>query len=230
MDKGCIVGLAIMPIALLISVCLNIYLFYLKRKDSQSRDIEVPLYRDSFHSDRFEDDERQNQDNPIYGNIFLDGVGGSMSLPEYGNKVQMTKKGTRLDGKFDPEDVSYASLDLRCAQKCKKKKRHQERQNQAHKVQTHPAPGRQMRRIERGTDCDSTLPSRTSSLIVSRSSIYLNSHQVALETEELQREREREKEREIEWKSNQEWEMMKKLHGNFDHSLESSEPSHDQGS
>lgn len=73
-----------------------------------------------------------------------------------------------------------------------------------HKVQTHPPPVAQMRHTEMGADCDVALPSRTSSLIVSRSSIYLNSHQVALETEELQRERERERERHTEWKSNHE--------------------------
>lgn len=106
--------------------------------------------------------------------------------------------------KSDPEDVSYASLDLRLVQKHKKKKRYQEKQNQTHKVQTHPPPMTQMRRMEMGADCDVALPSRSSSLIVSRSSIYLNSHQVALETEELQRERERERERQTEWQSNQE--------------------------
>lgn len=70
------------------------------------------------------------------------------------------------------------------------------------KVQTHPPPVAQMRHTEMGADCDVALPSRTSSLIVSRSSIYLNSHQVALETEELQRERKRERERQTEWQSN----------------------------
>ncbi|XP_058266981.1 uncharacterized protein LOC131366503 isoform X2 [Hemibagrus wyckioides] len=212
------------------SVGLNIFLYYLRRRDRQNRDVGMPLYQDSFHSDRFEDEERQDQDNPIYGNIFVDGVGGSMSMAEYGNNVQMPKQVTRQDEKSDPEDVSYASLDLRLAQKRKKKKRYQERQNQMHMVQTHAAPVPQKRCMERGANYDVALPSRTSSLIVSRSSIYLNSHQVALETEELQREREREKERETEWKSTHEWEMMMKLHGNTDHSLGSSESCHDQGS
>lgn len=110
----------------------------------------------------------------------------------------------------DPEDVSYASLDLRLVQKRKKKKRYQDKLDQTQKVQTHPLPVGQMRRMEMGADCDATLPSRTSSLTVSRSSIYLNSHQVALETEELQRERERERHRETE-------DTMRD--GNGDHSL-----------
>ncbi|KAK3521776.1 hypothetical protein QTP70_018303 [Hemibagrus guttatus] len=196
-------------------------------------DAGMPLCQDSFHSDRSEDEERQDQDNPIYGNIFVDGVGGesgSMPMAEYKNNIQMTKKGTRQDEKSDPEDVSYASLDLQLAQKRKKKKRYQERQNQAHMVQINAAPVPQKRHMERGADCDTALPSQTSSHNVFRSSIYLNSHQVALETEELQREREREKERKTEWKSNHEWEMMMKLHGNIDHSLGSSEPSDDQSS
>ncbi|XP_017345489.1 uncharacterized protein LOC108277350 isoform X3 [Ictalurus punctatus] len=188
---GPYVGLSLTSIALLMSVCLNIVLYSLRRKDRQNRDVGVPLYQDSIHSDRFEDDERQNQENPIYGNIFVDG-GGSLTMPEYRDYDQMTKKGARQDEKSDPEDVSYASLDLKLVQKRKKKKRYQEKQNQMHKVQTHPPPVAQMRRTEMGEDCDVALPSRSSSLIVSRSSIYLNSHQVALETEELQRERETE--------------------------------------
>ncbi|KAB5543505.1 hypothetical protein PHYPO_G00079950 [Pangasianodon hypophthalmus] len=200
---GPYVGLSITSVALLMSVCLNILLYSLRRKDRKNRDVGVTLYQDSFHSDRFEEEEQQNQDNPIYGNIFVDG-GGSLPVVEYGDYEQMTKKGARQDEKSDPEDVSYASLDLRLVQKRKKKRRYQEKQNQMHKVQTHPPPGAQMRRMEMGADCDVALPSRSSSLIVSRSSIYLNSHQVALETEELQRERERERGREAEWKSNHE--------------------------
>ncbi|KAM9455933.1 uncharacterized protein Hap1MRO34_019488 [Clarias gariepinus] len=211
---GSYVGLSLTSIALLVSVCLNIVLYSLRRKDRQKKgDFGLPVYLDSFHSDsnyRFEEEERQNQDNPIYGNIFVDG-GAILTQTEHGDYEQMTKKGTRQDvqstvqdEKSDPEDISYASLDLRLVQKGKKKKRYQKKQNQTHKVQTHPPPVVPMRRVEMGTDCDVALPSRTSSLIVSRSSIYLNSHQVALETEELQREREREREQGTEWNSSHE--------------------------
>ncbi|KAF4082045.1 hypothetical protein AMELA_G00147180 [Ameiurus melas] len=188
---GPYVGLSLTSIALLMSVCLNIVLYSLRRKDRQNRDVGVPMYRDYFHSERIEEEERQNQENPIYGNIFLDG-GGTLTMPEYRDYDQMTKKGARQAEKSDPEDISYASLDLKLVQKRKKKKRYQEKQNQMHKVQTHPPPVAQMRCMEMEEDCDVALPSRSSSLIVSRSSIYLNSHQVALKTEELQRERETE--------------------------------------
>lgn len=87
-----------------------------------------------------------------------------------------------------PSDINYASLDLKAVQKRKKKSKYPEKQT--HQVQTH----RDSLDVE--AECDLDLPSRTCSLMVSRSSIYLNSHQVALEAEELERERERDQERE----------------------------------
>ncbi|TSK16197.1 Mitochondrial import inner membrane translocase subunit Tim10 B [Bagarius yarrelli] len=170
------------------------------------------LYRKYLIQKRFENEGQENLDNPIYGNIFVDGRGGSMPMSEYGNNKQMPKKATRQDEQSGPEDVSYASLDLRLVKKHKKKKRSREEQNQTHMVQTYPAPVPQMRCTERTADCDGALPSRSSSLTVSRSSIYLNSHQVALKTDELQRRRERERKRETEWENNYEWELMK-FHG-----------------
>ncbi|KAI5099868.1 nectin-4-like [Silurus meridionalis] len=161
------------------------------------------LYRQYFIQKRLEEDEQQLQDNPIYGNIFVDN-GEYKPRTVDGDYEPMTKQSTRQDEKSDSEDVSYASLDLKLFQNRKKKKRYQAKQNQTHKVQTHPPPRAQMRRMDSEADCDVALPSRSSSLIVSRSSIYLNSHQVALETEELQRERERVRERETEWELNHE--------------------------
>ncbi|XP_046716311.1 uncharacterized protein LOC124393046 isoform X2 [Silurus meridionalis] len=200
---GCTVGLALTSIALVISVCLNILLYSLRRKERQNRDVGMPMYEDSLQSDRLEEDEQQLQDNPIYGNIFVDN-GEYKPRTVDGDYEPMTKQSTRQDEKSDSEDVSYASLDLKLFQNRKKKKRYQAKQNQTHKVQTHPPPRAQMRRMDSEADCDVALPSRSSSLIVSRSSIYLNSHQVALETEELQRERERVRERETEWELNHE--------------------------
>lgn len=106
----------------------------------------------------------------------------------------------------EPADVSYASLDLSVAQKRKKKRKYQQKQSQIYEVQTHAPP-----------DGEPALPSRSSSLMVSRNSIYLNSHQVALETEELDRQRERDR------KYSREREM--EMHG---HSLDQSEPRHEQ--
>ncbi|KAF5898236.1 broad-complex core protein-like, partial [Clarias magur] len=105
--QGSYVGLSITSIALLVSVCLNIVLYSLRRKDRQKKgDFGLPMYLDSFHSDsnyRFEEDERQNQDNPIYGNIFVDG-GGTLTQTEHGDYEPMTKKGTRQDVQSTVQD------------------------------------------------------------------------------------------------------------------------------
>ncbi|KAG9263662.1 hypothetical protein AMEX_G23716 [Astyanax mexicanus] len=209
--------MSLTSIGLVISVSLNILLYTLRRRERQNRDVEEPLYRDYFHGDRFED-EAVNQDNPIYGNICMEGGGRENEYPG----EPRTNQSVRQDEQDDSADVSYASLDLTVAQKRKKKRKYQQKQSQTHQAQTHSAPMAQQSCLETGSDCEVALPSRSSSLMVSRNSIYLNSHQVALETEELERERKRERQ------SNRAREMeIRNIYRDFDHSLGQSDLRHE---
>lgn len=127
--------------------------------------------------------------------------------------------------------MSYASLDLTGNKKRRKKRKYQ-KQAQTHQAQTHPQPASQQNCVDQDDEADITLPSRSSSLMVSRHSIYLNSHQVALEAEEREREREREREMEMERDDNaeREFEMHRNVHESFDHSLGRSRQSLEQDS
>lgn len=139
--------------------------------------------------------------------------------------------------------MSYASLDL-TANKKRRKKRKYQKQAQIYQAQTHPQPASQQNCMDQDDEADITLPSRSSSLMVSRHSIYLNSHQVALEAEEREREREREREMEMEMErergrememerddnAEREFEMHRNVHEGFDHSLGRSRQSLEQDS
>ncbi|XP_058646412.1 RNA-binding protein 25 isoform X2 [Onychostoma macrolepis] len=196
---------------------------------------EEPLRQDSLQSCRFEDDEMERQENPIYGNICLDG-GGPFEMSQEVCYEQMSHASTAKKGlKVQQGDVSYASLDL-TANKKRRKKRKYQKQGQTHQAQTHPQPASQQNCMDQDEEADITLPSRSSSLMVSRHSIYLNSHQVALEAEEREREREREREMEMEMEmerddnAEREFEMHRNVHEGFDHSLGRSRQSLEQDS
>ncbi|XP_043107130.1 putative uncharacterized protein DDB_G0271982 [Puntigrus tetrazona] len=248
------VAIALTSIALLISVCLNVAFCLLRRKEKKYGANEnsfeygdEPLRQDSLRSYRFEDDEMERQENPIYGNICLDG-GGPFEMSQEVCYEQMSHASTAKQGlKVQQGDVSYASLDL-TANKKRRKKRKYQKQAQTHQAQTHPQPTSQQNCIDHDDEADITLPSRSSSLMVSRHSIYLNSHQVALEAEEREREREREREmerereremememememeREIDDNREREFEMHRNVHDGFDHSLGRSRQSLEQDS
>lgn len=134
-----------------------------------------------------------------------------------------------------PGDVSYASLDL-TANKKRRKKRKYNKQAPTHQAQTHPQPASQQNCMDLDEEADVTLPSRSSSLMVSRHSIYLNSHQVALEAEERERERERERVREMEMERERddnaeiEFEMHRNVHEDFEYSHSRSRQSLEQDS
>lgn len=227
------VAIALISLGLVISVCLNVTLYLLRRQDRYKRANEDPFdygeeefRRNSI--DRFEDDEMERQENPIYGNICLE-VGGSFRMPEDVCYEQMSQASTsKKTLKVHQGDVSYASLDL-SANKKRKKKRKFQKQAQTHQAQTHPQPVSQQNCEDQDIDADITLPSRTSSLTVSRHSIYLNSHQVALEAEERERERERVRELERERNETEEFEL-RNSHEDFDHSLGRSRQSLEENS
>lgn len=84
-------------------------------------------------------------------------------------------------------DLNYASLDLKVAKLHKKKARHQHSHAQGRGTP-------QDAFLEVDADMDAQLPSRDTSTMVSHSSIYLNSQQIAQETDDMGRERSVEKE------------------------------------
>ncbi|XP_051973360.1 uncharacterized protein LOC127636714 [Xyrauchen texanus] len=236
-DGQCInayVAVSLTSIALLISVCLNVTLYLLRRKERRNaanRDIfeygEEPYHRNSMQSDGFED-EMERQENPIYGNICLDGE-GTFGISENVCYEQMSHASTaKRVLKVQQGDVSYASLDL-TANKKRRKKRKYQKHGQTHQAQTCSQPSAQQNFQDQDTEAEVTLPSRTSSLMVSRHSIYLNSHQVALEAEERERQREKENEREQDRDDNGE-KVSRNLHEGFDHLLGRSRQSLEQNS
>lgn len=217
------VAIILTSVSLLISVGLNIVLYLLRRQNRYNTVSEnhfsygeEQFHRNSVHSDRFEDDEMERQENPIYGNICLE-VGGSYGMSEEICYEQMSKASTSKKGlKAEHGDVSYASLDLTTNKKRRKKRKFQ-KQPQTYQAQTHSQHASLQNCQDQDTEADVTLPSRTSSLMVSRHSIYLNSRQVALETEERDRERDETEEREFE--------MIQNSHEDFDLSLDRSRQS-----
>lgn len=105
-------------------------------------------------------------------------------------------------------DLNYASLDLKIANKRKKKARHQQGQAQGRnkpqdQVAGHHAPANTF--LEVDAEVDAHLPPRDTSTMVSHSSIYLNSQQIAQEAEEMERERSVNVERE-----NMGWESIRR--------------------
>lgn len=87
----------------------------------------------------------------------------------------------------DPE-VNYASLDLKLAKQRKNKARQQGRDaRQDQPPGRHSTPANAF--LEVNNQADAELPSRDTSTMVSHSSIYLNSQQIAQETEDMERER-----------------------------------------
>ncbi|KTF94519.1 hypothetical protein cypCar_00002266 [Cyprinus carpio] len=233
-------AIGLISTALVISVCLNVVFCLLRRKkkiyaanENTSEYGDEPLRQDSLRSYRFEDDEMERQENPIYGNICLDG-GGAFEMSLEVCYEQMSHASTAKQGlKVQQGDVSYASLDL-TANKKRRKKRKYNKQAPTHQAQTHPQPASQQNCMDLDEEADVTLPSRSSSLMVSRHSIYLNSHQVALEAEERERERERERVREMELErerdDNAEFEMHRNVHEDFEYSHSRSRQSLEQDS
>ncbi|KAI1903456.1 hypothetical protein AGOR_G00027380 [Albula goreensis] len=189
---GVYVGLALTSLALVISVCLNITFYTLKRQNSQREVPEDYMYPEAYHMERNDDEEEQeSQENPIYGNINPERMGaGAISV---GEDVFYEHMNTRSRGeKPQQPDVAYASLDLTVGQKRRNKKR----RNKQGQNRTDQLSHQELLEVE--VDMGVALPSRTSSPMMSRNSIYLNSHQMAHETEELERERDREREQEQE--------------------------------
>lgn len=193
------VGLALLSLALLISLIVNV-IFCIKRRafpctdeccdlhiyerQSSSQD-EGHYFHNPNHLEPQENlhNHREQQENPIYGNISTDREASVDDCYE-----TMTRQHPRDSTK---PDLNYASLDLKVANKHKKKHRHQQGHAQGrNKVQDQlpvrlTPPTNTFLEVE--ADMDAQLPSRDTSITVSYNSIYLNSHQIAQETEDMER-------------------------------------------
>ncbi|XP_053187072.1 uncharacterized protein LOC128370914 [Scomber japonicus] len=193
-----LVGLVVLSLALLISLCLNV-IFCVRRTASFCRggcwhrhtsEGESPsqnegrYFHDLNHHEQQLDPNNhcEEQENPIYGNISTDRTDVCYEM--------MTMKPARDRLKSPESDLNYASLDLKMAKKRKKKYRNQQGQgrNKQDRLSVHLThPMNAFMEVE--ADMDAHLPPRDTSTMVSHSSIYLNSQQIAQETEDMERER-----------------------------------------
>ncbi|XP_069046295.1 T-cell receptor-associated transmembrane adapter 1 isoform X2 [Lepisosteus oculatus] len=151
-------------IALLISVCLNIVFCLRQRKCEQvPQQIIYPDYAPSYR------EEEQIDENPIYGNINQDFEAHEDYDCEEECYEQMKAPRKQQTGKKPAAEPSmcYASLDLTVDKKKRKKHKNRQAAQDFLEVET-----------------EQTLPSRSSSTMVSRNSIYLNSQQLTEESEE----------------------------------------------
>ncbi|XP_029375650.1 uncharacterized protein LOC115054532 [Echeneis naucrates] len=188
-----LVGLSLLIVALLMSMCLNLFLcikrraYLLREKDNygypRSYEGEGPSQVEGHY---FHDlNHREQQENPIYGNISTDRTEVCYEM--------MTMQHTRDRFKHVEPDLNYASLDLKLAKKRRKKHRQQQDQTRGRGNCQDHLPGQLTPTmnsfLELEGDGDTHLPPRDTSTMVSHSSIYLNSQQIAQETEETERER-----------------------------------------
>ncbi|KAI3373698.1 hypothetical protein L3Q82_022284 [Scortum barcoo] len=195
--------LIIIPVLLLIAVAS----FLCRREMIRQRFSKLGLFgapsqeEDHYFHNLTNDEQEENphnhheqQENPIYGNISTD-RGGSVEVCYEMMTMQHKKDHMKPSG----PDLNYASLDLKVAKKHKRKYRHQ----QGGHTQL-PAQSKAL--LDMDADMDTQLPPRDTSTMVSHSSIYLNSQQIAQETEEMERERGMNMEREnVGWDGMRRW-------------------------
>ncbi|XP_068187210.1 uncharacterized protein [Antennarius striatus] len=204
-------SLGLLSVSLLLSICLNV-VFCIRQRAILLRDTngspEPRTYRRKSQPEQQENlqDHHEQQENPIYGNISTD-EGGSVDFC-----YEMMKHTGVCVTSLEP-DLNYASLDLKVANKGKKKHRHQQGHTQGRnklldQLPVHLAPPVNFF-FEVETDMDPQLPSRNASTGVSHSSIYLNSQQIAQETEDTERERGMNGETESKWMGERESEERK---------------------
>ncbi|KAM9331838.1 uncharacterized protein KZ484_017104 isoform 2-T2 [Pholidichthys leucotaenia] len=192
-----------LAVALVISLCLNV-IFYVKRRAALCKDTDESRcphisdgeqlsqndgndFHDLNHVEQENlDNHREQQENPIYGNISTDRRGSGEGCYEMMAMQQRTR-----NCKKPPEpSLNYASLDLKMAKKRKNKKHyhHQGPRQGRSKLQDEPPvhlspPGKTFSEVD--VDVDTCLPSGDTSIMVSHRSIYLNSQQIAQQTEEM---------------------------------------------
>ncbi|XP_017273515.1 uncharacterized protein LOC108236946 [Kryptolebias marmoratus] len=199
-----ILPLGLVSLALFISVCLNIILC-IRQRGTLCRDKRTCCRQDASEGDTLSQVERQyvcdvnhreeqenphnhheRQENPIYGNISTDRRDSSEGCYE-----MMSLQRPRDCMKPLEPDLNYASLDLKLAKK-RKKQRHLQSQVKGQNKQQDQLldvltpSGNTFFEVD--ADVDALLPPRDDSNMVSHSSIYLNSQQIAQEAKEMERE------------------------------------------
>ncbi|KAF7651449.1 hypothetical protein LDENG_00111080 [Lucifuga dentata] len=193
-------GLVLLSLTLLMSLSINVVFCILRQRRSVCRAIddcwsyqgESPsedeghyIYHHN-HSELQENflNHHDQQENPIYGNISTDRASVEVCYE------MMTTSRTKDTGK--PE-VNYASLNLKVANKRRKTHRHQQGQTQDRNRSQDKLPAALSPPVatflEVEAEVNASLPCRNSSPMVSHSSIYMNSQQIAQETEERERDR-----------------------------------------
>ncbi|XP_028278392.1 uncharacterized protein LOC114446761 isoform X2 [Parambassis ranga] len=145
-------------------------------------------FHDLNHQEQEENphNHHEQQENPIYGNIITERGGAAESCYE-----MMTMQRTRECRKALDPDLNYASLDLKVANRRKNRLRHQQGQTQGRntfqdQLPAHLTPPAHTF-FEVDANVDAHLPPRDTSNMVSHSSIYLNSQQIAQEAEEREK-------------------------------------------
>ncbi|KAM8741477.1 uncharacterized protein AB9X84_018847 [Acanthopagrus schlegelii] len=203
-----VLALVLLSLALLFSLCLNV-IFCIRRRaiwcrdtdtcsnpqiyDGESLSQDIGHYIHNLnHHELQENPHNHNEEleNPIYGNISIERRGSVEVCYE-----MMTMRHVRDRMKPLEPDLNYASLDLKLAKNKQRKKKHYQQQGRAQrrgKLQNQlslhlEAPANTFSEVD--ADMDAQLPPRDASIMVSHSSIYLNSQQIAQETEDMERER-----------------------------------------
>ncbi|XP_030010337.1 uncharacterized protein LOC115433194 isoform X2 [Sphaeramia orbicularis] len=197
-----LVALLLLSLALLTSLCLNVIFCILRRRTSLCTSTDVCWCSRFYEGEGLTQDEehylhdlnhhennknphnfQEQQENPIYGNITTDRRGS----------VEVYEMMTMCPSDRVKPDLNYASLDLKVAKKRKRKHCHQQGQTQGRNNPQDQLPVHLTPPVNAflglEADMDACLPSRDNSPMVSHSSIYLNSQQIAQEAEEMERER-----------------------------------------
>ncbi|KAL4608505.1 hypothetical protein GN956_G24702 [Arapaima gigas] len=198
------VGLAVTLVALAVSLCLNVIFCLLQRRDRRRTGLKAHFVSSEPTEQYSEGEHECLQENPIYGNIHPERAAAQgLNLQDHVLYEHMqTQPATETTYPQSVQlDVSYASLDLAGAKKFRKKCKAKQGQAQTKRL---PHSLSQQGFLEADAEMEANLPSRQSSPMVSRHSIYLNSRQMALEAQELEREQQRE--REWERQQEREWE------------------------
>ncbi|KAJ8275521.1 hypothetical protein COCON_G00072730 [Conger conger] len=174
------IALAFLAIALAISLGLNVIFCSLRRRDArrkaaeESPGPETEAYGMQSHEGDLE------QDNPIYGNINPDGTGVVYE--------PMTPRAREQTPCRPPSSRTWPTPPWTCRWA----------RNAGRRTATSRAgAGEPSELLEVEAAVEPGLPCRDSSPLASRNSIYLNSQQMALESEELERRLERERDKEL---------------------------------
>ncbi|XP_013858558.1 uncharacterized protein LOC106514030 [Austrofundulus limnaeus] len=198
-----VLGLTLVSLALFISVCLN-FILCIRQRGSWCRDKQRCCHHDNSEEDTLSQVERQyvcdishrgeqenphnhheRQENPIYGNISTEWHDSSEGCYE-----MMSLQRNRDCIKPLEPDLNYASLNLKLAKKRKKRRHLQgQAQNRHQQDQLDVSAPSGNTFFEVDAEVEALLPPRDNSTMVSHSSIYLNSQQIALEAQEMEQER-----------------------------------------